>query len=158
MAAPKLLLPVLCLVVGLAGGTGAGYVLRKPPEASGDAVAGEQAETPVEPAGTRDFAELNNQFVVPVVRGGSVRALVVLSITLEVTQGNSQSVFSIEPRLRDAFLQVLFEHANMGGFDDNFTQAERMSILRQGLREVASKLLGPIVRDVLIVDIVRQEA
>jgi len=96
--------------------------------------------------------------VVPVVRGGSVRALVVLSITLEVTQGNSQSVFSIEPRLRDAFLQVLFEHANMGGFDDNFTQAERMSILRQGLREVASKLLGPIVRDVLIVDIVRQEA
>lgn len=157
MAAPRLLLPVVCLLVGVAAGIGAGYVFQKPQDTV-DAGADEKEETGKDAEATTDFAELNNQFVVPVVRGGSVRALVVLSITLEVTRGDSQSVFSIEPRLRDGFLQVLFEHANMGGFDDNFTQAERMSILRQGLREVASKLLGPIVRDVLIVDIVRQEA
>jgi hypothetical protein len=33
-----------------------------------------------------------------------------------------------------------------------------MSLLRFGLREAAQRLLGPILLDVLIVDIVRQEA
>lgn len=163
MGVAKLIVPVVALVVGLGGGIGAAIFLA-PKEAE------ETAEAPVEtpekpapladpdPAVPADFAKLDNQFVVPVVKGGSVRALVVLSITLEVVPETSAEVFAKEPRLRDAFLQVLFEHANAGGFDDNFTQAERMLLLRQGLRESAHRLLGSIVRDVLIVDIVRQEA
>lgn len=162
MSLVRILVPVIGLAVGLGAGAGAGFYLKGSgkPEDPKDAEAGaEEAPQEVheERSGVTDFAELTNQFVVPVVRGGSVRALVVLSITLEVAQGASETVFSIEPRLRDAFLQVLFEHSNMGGFDDNFTQTERLSLLRQGLREAASRLLGPDVRDVLIVDIVRQE-
>lgn len=157
MSKARLILPALGLTAGLGAGVAGAVFLKESPvtdEATGEAT---QAEEPVADLGPTDFAELNNQFVVPVVKDGSVRALVVLSITLEVAQGGSQAVFSIEPRLRDAFLQVLFEHSNMGGFDDNFIQNERMSLLRQGLREAASKLLGTEARDVLIVDIVRQE-
>ena len=101
---------------------------------------------------------LNNQFVVPIVRDGSVRSLVVLSLTLEVDTGQNSAVFDREPRLRDAFLQVLFAHANAGGFDGSFTEAAAMAPLREALGEAAVNILGPVLRDVLIVDITRQDA
>jgi flagellar protein FliL len=158
-----LLVPVLALAVGLGIGAG-GAILTKPePPAeepsTGEGEAGKPASLPPPPPGEpTEFAPIGNQFVVPVLREGRVRALVLVSITLEVKEGSTGEVFSIEPRLRDAFLQVLFDHANAGGFDDRFTQADRMSLLRKALREAAGRMLGPILRDVLIVDIVRQEA
>lgn len=160
MKALGLVVPFAALAVGFAAGAGGGWFLAPAPEAADDTA--QELEPlpfePAEPGAQAEFAGLGNQFVVPVVRDGTVRALVLLSVTLEVADGGSATVHSIEPRLRDAFLQVLFDHANAGGFDDRFTQNDRMSLLRQGLREAAHRLLGPILRDVLIVDIVRQEA
>ena len=164
MGVIRLVLPVVGLLAGAGAGVGAALFLAEPePAAEGDGTAEDvgtvEAPPPADDPGAGSvFAELSNQFVVPVVNNGSVRALIVLSITLEVAEGETEAVFAIEPRLRDAFLQVLFDHANTGGFDDNFTQAERMTLLRQGLRETARRLLKSSVRDVLIVDIVRQEA
>lgn len=159
-----ILVPVIALAAGIGVGAGAALFLKPADEpaeetqAEPDSETQEEAFEPAEPGQPAEFAQLGNQFVVPVVRGGVVRALVLVSVTLEVTEGGSATVHSMEPRLRDAFLQVLFDHANTGGFDDRFTQNDRMSLLRQGLREAAHRLLGPILRDVLIVDLVRQEA
>ena len=157
-----LLVPVVALLAGLGIGVGGAILTRPDPPPEEAAAAGDPAAAPVPPplppSEPTEFAPIGNQFVVPVLREGRVRALVLVSITLEVAEGTTGEVFSIEPRLRDAFLQVLFDHANAGGFDDRFTQADRMSLLRQALREAAGKLLGPILRNVLIVDIVRQEA
>jgi hypothetical protein len=108
--------------------------------------------------GLTEYVRLNNQFVVPIVRNGAVRSLVVMSLSIEVDAGNNSTVFDREPRLRDSFLQVLFAHANAGGFDGSFTQAQAMDPLRQALREAARLTLGPVMRDVLIVDITRQDA
>jgi hypothetical protein len=165
-----LLVPVVALAVGLGIGAG-GAILTKssPPEGSagtsggaegteGTATTAGKPAPPPPPDEVTEFAPIGNQFVVPVLREGRVHALVLVSITLEVAEGSTAEVFSIEPRLRDAFLQVLFDHANAGGFDDRFTQADRMSLLRQALGEAAERMLGPLLRDVLIVDIVRQEA
>lgn len=159
-----LLVPILMLLVGVGAGVGAGMVLAPaeppPEEAHGEGEgghAGEAAGHGEEAEPLTEFARLNNQFIVPVVKGEAVVALVVLSITLEVDAGSTESVFSQEPRLRDSFLRVLFDHANVGGFDAGFTQAGTMAILRNGLKEAARDALGPLVRDVLIVDIVRQE-
>ena len=161
MKARGLILPVFALVAGLGAGLGAGLFLN-PAEEPPPAETAEDTEAapfePPAPGQPAEFADLGNQFVVPVVRDGAVRALVLVSVTLEVTEGGSAAVHSLEPRLRDAFLQVFFDHANAGGFDDRFTQNDRMSLLRQGLREAAHRLLGPVLRDVLIVDMVRQEA
>lgn len=111
------------------------------------------------PAGLKtEYVRLNNQFVVPVVKGERVQALVVLSISLETTAGTKPQVFEREPRLRDAMLQILFDHANAGGFERDYTRAERMHVLRQALFEQATMVLGAIVHDVLITDIVRQDA
>jgi hypothetical protein len=160
-----LVVPVVALAAGVGlGVAGAAMMAGDTPEEASEAGAAETPEAeeapeapPPDPSAPTEFAELGNQFVVPVLGEGAVRALVLVSITLEVAEGASGQVYSLEPRLRDAFLQVLFDHANAGGFDDRFTQSDRMSLLRQALREAADRLLGPILRDVLIVDIVRQE-
>lgn len=171
----RLILPVVLLLLGVGAGVGAGLFLGGPaPDetASADDTAtetetedGTEADTP-EPgsetgpaaSGLTEYVRLNNQFIVPIVRDGAVRSLVVMSLSVEVELGNTQAVFSQEPRLRDSFLQVMFGHANAGGFDGSFTQATAMDPLRAGLRDAARQALGDIVRDVLIVDITRQDA
>ena len=177
----RLVLPLILLLVGVAGGVAAGRMLAPaqeasdaPPEsdgAAGDAAGADGADgagaTGPEPApgeslagasGLTEFVRLNNQFVVPLVRQGSVRSVVVMSLTLEVAAGQNSAVFDREPRLRDAFLQVMFAHANAGGFDGTFTEASAMTPLREALGEAARGILGPVLRDVLIVDITRQDA
>jgi hypothetical protein len=108
--------------------------------------------------GPRDFVRMSNQFVVPIVENGRVAALVILSLGLEVEEGATETVFAREPKLRDAFLQVLFAHANAGGFRGAFTEAATVAILRQALREAAVTVLGASAHDVLISDMVRQDS
>lgn len=163
------LLPALLALMGLGLGGGAGFLLRPPPgekvvidpcgepAAEGEAKAeGHGGHAEGEDALT-EYVKLNNQFVVPVVEDGEVAALVILSISLEVAAGNTEAVYLREPKLRDVFLQVLFDHANAGGFAGAFTQSNTMDVLRTSLREVARKAMGAAVTDVLIVDIVRQD-
>lgn len=164
------LIPVLLALFGLGLGGGAGFLLRPPPEEAvvigpcgevadhgGGVDESHSAEHIDAGALTREYVKLNNQFVVPVVEGRNVSALVILSISLEVTAGNTEAVYLREPKLRDVFLQVLFDHANSGGFEGAFTQSNTMDVLRSSLLEVARKTMGPVVTDVLIVDIVRQD-
>jgi len=164
----RMLLPLLLALVGTGGGIAAGLVLRpapqnghgaeqtqeSPAETDGPDTATDHAE---EPAGDSEFVKLNNQFVIPVVSDDRIGAMVVLSLSLEVTGGQTQTVYAREPKLRDGFLQVLFDHANMGGFDGEFTGADRMDALRRSLRDVATRVLGEIARDVLITEIARQD-
>lgn len=131
------LLPIILALVGLGAGMGGGLLLRPPSvDASanpcGDAAGTQVAHVPaaVEDPGVpaHDYVKLNNQFVVPVVEGGRVSALVIVSISLEVTIGSTEQIYSREPKLRDGFLQVLFDHANAGGFKGAFTDANNMTI------------------------------
>lgn len=167
----RLLLPVLLALLGLGGGVGAGLILRPAPEAiataqgsdaaATDATQSGAAEGKAEPAdkgqATYDYVKLNNQFIVPIVSSGQVSGLVVLSLSLEVKLGESEKVYALEPKLRDVFLQVLFDHANNGGFDGAFTDANRLDVLRYSLLEAGRKELGGSLSDVLITDIVRQD-
>lgn len=169
----RVLLPVILLLVGVGGGVAAGKMLAGgASEAARDAAYGDPANAAEseedgggdgygdasDPSSQFEYVRLNNQFIVPIIRHGSVRSLVVLSLTVEVQTGENAVVYEREPRLRDAFLRVMFSHANVGGFDGSFTTVEAMAPLRSGLREAAQQILGEIVNDVLIVDIVRQDA
>jgi len=104
-----------------------------------------------------EYAKLNNQFVIPLVQDGTVAALVVMSLSVEVDFGHKDDVFRKEPKLRDSFLQVMFDHANIGGFRGDFTRFENLNVLRTGLREVAQRDVGEHVKDVLIIEIARQD-
>jgi flagellar protein FliL len=155
------LVPVLLMLVGLGGGVGAGVFLRPEP-APGQSHDAEGAATrdpaPADPDTLPEFVKLSNQFIVPVVEKGRIVSLVILSLSVEVDTGTTEQVFAREPRLRDAILQMLFDHANTGGFRGSFTDADNLVILRRGLKEVATRELGSIVRNVLITDIVRQDS
>ena len=153
----RLAIPILLAILGVAGGAAAGYMMRPADTDTGDEaeVASESSdEVPLEPA---EYVRLTNQFIVPVLRDGKVISIVVLSLGLEVEPGSENTVYSHEPKLRDVFLQVLFSHANTGGFEGAFTDAANMMVVRTALREAAASVLPDLVRDVLINDITRQD-
>jgi flagellar protein FliL len=169
----RLILPLVFGLVGLGAGVGAGLILKPEEDAAGplqdaseDAAGGEAPEAPAtgdetheeEDGISPEYVKLNNQFVVPVVQEGRVAAMVVLSLSLEVEPGNTEAVYQREPKLRDVFLQVLFDHANVGGFSGSFTDGSNLIVLRTSLKEAAALVLGTTVRDVLITDIARQDS
>lgn len=154
----KLLLPVVLLAIGLGAGVFAGKALRPAPEPTEAAVEEKAPEiAQKEDNQDKEYAKLNNQFVIPLVENGSVSALVVMALSIEVTAGQRDLVFAHEPKIRDSFLQVMFDHANIGGFRGDFTRNENLAVLRRSLKDVATRDLGKAVTDVLILEIARQD-
>lgn len=160
----KMLIPLVLALLGVGGGVGAGLALRPDTAATTDAPTAEDHATPAPPAAHdgggpdgSEYVKLNNQFVVPIVTRDDIEALVVMTLSLEIVPGESETVYLREPKLRDVFLQVLFDHANMGGFRGTFTDTGKLATLRRNLLEVARKTLGSSVSAVLITDLTRQD-
>ncbi|WP_121060620.1 flagellar basal body-associated FliL family protein [Chachezhania antarctica] len=167
------LLPVVFLVVGAGAGIGAGMFLMPSAEEeqmaegedgqeeSGDDVAkddhGNNHDDAVEPSEV-EYVPFTQQFIVPVVKKDRVTSMVVLSLSLETGPGGTEVIFNKEPKLRDAFLRVMFEHANRGGFAGTFTNPDQLDMLRIALREVGQQVAGSTIHDVLIVDIARKDS
>ncbi len=167
------LLPIILILIGTGAGLGAGLFLRPEPEPTMEkdvAVEGNEkadAKTEVkaedkkegsdDTTAQREYVKLANQFVIPLVQSGRVDGLVVMSLSVEVEPGNRDAIFAREPKLRDSFLQVMFDHANIGGFRGSFTNASNLDVLRTGLRQVAVRDAGEFVTDVLILEIARQD-
>lgn len=165
------LLPILLLLLGTGAGLGAGVFLRPAqdvtdhaePADGGVTHAGETshgndtAQAGKSPGAERDYVKMSNQFVVPVVENGAVSSVVLLALSIEIEPGHRDAIFLREPKLRDSFLQVLFDHANVGGFRGAFTDNNNLDVLRAALREVAMRDAGGHVTDVLIHDIARQD-
>ena len=166
----RMIFPAILAMAGLAGGVGAGQYLRPQADPAAEAAhsdpeaSSEMTEAAPEAGhseggeGQPEFVKLSNQFVVPVVTDGRVTAMVELSLTLGVEAGTTDATFAQEPKLRDAFLQVLFDHANAGGFSGSFTDGSNLVVLRRSLKEAAALILGANVTDVLITDIARQDS
>lgn len=162
----KIILPVLLATMGTAAGSAAGYFLRpadEPVAMPDDTPEAEPTYTEVAPAPVEEenknveYAKLSNQFVVPVVEDGQMKSLVIMTLSVEVPTGEKAAVFEVEPRLRDAFFSALIEHANIGGFDGNFTSSANMRSLREALFDASQTAVGPMISDVLILDIARQD-
>ena len=156
----RLLIIILLPLLGLGAGVGAAIMLSPQPAPMEDAD-GAPSDAPEEKVEEDDpatmFVKLNNQFVIPVLKDGRMAALVVMSLSLEVPDGQSELIYAQEPRLRDSFLQVMFDHANAGGFDGPFTESGRLSALRRALTESAQKEMDDLVKSVLLTEIVRQD-
>ena len=160
----KKLFPIILALVGLGIGIGAGLFLRPGPEAPSEHAAAEGHEPAMavaaaeaDPENQPEYVKLNNQFVVPVLQDGRVTSMVIMALSLEVKKGASEQIYSREPKVRDALLQVMFDHANAGGFEGAFTDGANLVFLRTALLEAAKSTLGDDVLDVLISDIARQD-
>lgn len=174
----KRIVPIVFLVAGLGVGMAAGVFLapsdlpdgqtsinRSDGDEDDTRTDAKEPDKPWEGHGTKEndtdgafeYLKMTKQFVVPVVRSDEIEALVTLSLSLETRPGLSQEFYDIEPKLRDAFLQVLFDHANMGGFDGEFTRSDNLGVLRRSLLEAAKKDLGDDVNRILIMSVSRQD-
>lgn len=152
------LLPVLFLLIGAGAGVGVGLAFAPAPGPAQEATDAAAPAAGDDGPGGSEFVDLTDHFVVPVVSDTRVEALVVASLSVEVATGTSDMVYDREPRLRDAFLQTLMDHASVGGFDGRFTATARMDDLRAALRDAARGVIGRTVHDVLIIEIARQDS
>ena len=156
--------PLIALTVGLAGGVGGAYFLGLSPVGPTIERSGEEGSEAAE-AGPEDgtdatvgYAKLANQFIVPIFNDEEMEGIVVMSIALAVPEERREAIYLAEPLLRDGFLQVLFDHANLGGFSGDFTSIRNMEVLRRKLLEKAQGFpVGKDVAQVLITEIGRQD-
>jgi hypothetical protein len=167
----KKLIPIILFLVGSSAGVAAGIFLKPsvPQESATTSenvedTANEDQTPPASNAAGRptvegfEYVRLSNQFVIPIVKGDAISSMVVASLSLEVVEGYGETVLNVEPKIRNEFLRVMFDHANVGGFDGAFTEISNLETLQTALREVAQKTLGEdIVSDVLIFEIARQD-
>ena len=152
------LIPVILILLGIGGGLGAGLVLRPVPEA--EEVTGLAAHTPALPA-NMDIGvfEIPNQFMVPLIIEDRIASVLILTLALEIDEAQRATVSTDLPRLRDAMLQVMFDHANSGGFSGAFTANTTLAALRRALLEAGQKISGQdVIVKVLITDILRSGA
>ncbi len=151
-----LVLPVLALIAGAF----AGEALRPPPEPTTvDQPDDDPSSTPTERPVNENPAWMSfaNQFFVPVMRNGNMRALMILTLSLETSNDGLTTLQSQEHRLRDAILRQLLIESNTGAFDGNYTAEPNLRRLREALLQVAQAAGGDLVHAVLIQDIARQE-
>lgn len=161
----RVFIPIFLALVGTSMGVVAALYLSEPDEvadtgaSTAEQLSAGSKETDIGsegPKGEVEYVKLANQFVIPVILDGEVEAMVVLSLSIEVAQGQSEGVYQKEPKLRDRFLFAMFRHANSGGFDGNYTDADRLNLLRNALLSEASDVLGSAVSNVLITDFAKQ--
>lgn len=138
-------------VIAILAGGAAGWALREPvaPVAVG--------EVPPDDPADRDYVKIGRQIVVPVVKGGATEALMLFEVALDVPLSLSEPTYRAEPRLRDAFLKILFEMSYTGAFSDTYTDDRVIAELRSKLLAAARAEMGPRIHDVLILDVIRQE-
>jgi len=170
----KKILPLILIVLGICGGGAAGLFLKPPPEmheseassprshgdesaAADTAAHADGGHGEAEEQGERSYVKVGKQTVIPVIQGGETRALMLFELAVDVTAGANDRAAELEPRLRDAFLRELFKMSYTGAFMTSFTDDKVIEELRRNLVRAARRYLGDDLKDVLILDVMRQE-
>lgn len=149
----KPLIIAIAGIVALGGGAVAGVLL-------GGASPNQDAslqKAPVAKPARFEYVKFNSQFVVPVQTDGKITALLVVNLQLEVGEGSTEQAFRSEPRIRDAFLKILFAMAAEGAFDRDMFAPATQTELRGRLLAAARAVMGNTVNAVLISDFLKQD-
>ena len=149
------------ILAAAAGGIFGGQALKPPSEVDETEHDGAEGAAPAPPADfdaeTREFVKFSRQFILPVVESATIKSLIVADIQLEVESGSSAYAFARAPKLRAAFLQVLYRHAHTGSLKNTMLSDRTLTELRDDLLKSAREILGDQVHDVLITDLLRQQ-
>ena len=99
------------------------------------------------------YMKFSRQFVVPVVRRGQPRSMVILDINIEVDSSQNEGVYALEPRLRDAFLARLMGLSAEGMLPQMLEDMDKLEYTKMALLEESQKIIGEAATDVLILDL-----
>lgn len=108
-------------------------------------------------AETDSFYSIPGQFIVPVMHGEHVAALVLISVGLDTQEDSRSDVVHMEPRLRAAFLAALFDLSSIGGLDGDITAPEWRSGVVRALEGAAHDLAGDKITEVQLMEVNKQE-
>ena len=180
------LVPLLMLLMGIGAGIGAGIAFKpehdfganvSDKDGSGEATGenksgdakkdGKGAAIP-DPGATkapkdeteikeRTYVSIGTQTIIPVVEGERTRALMLFELAVDVDPSAHDQAVMLEPRLRDAFLRELLKMSSTGAFTKTYTEDWVIDELRKNLGRAARRFLGDGMREVLVLDVIRQE-
>jgi len=162
----KLLPVIIIAVAGVAGG-GGGYFAKTmmSPKATTtdgeDGAHGEAADGHDKKGGhggeentsSSTYMKFGRQFVVPIVKNGQPKSMVILDINIEVDSSYSEGVYAFEPRLRDAFLARLMALSSEGMLPQMLEDMDKLEYTKATLLEESRKIMGDAALDVLVLDI-----
>ena len=103
------------------------------------------------------YLKFKRQFVVPVVKGRQIEALVILNLNYELDEEAPDNIYSFEPKLRDAIVRELLTLSDEGIFSNDLTTPQNYELVRSTLLKAGQDVVPEGIRDVLILDIARQD-
>lgn len=175
----KLVITSVVAVIFVALGSFAGVVLKSPTEVAaettdkeagtddayaksdqgGDKKTAKKGGDKYEPGNSGDSAyyKFSREFVVPIMRGGQVKSLVILHISLETDSATAERLFSEEPKLRDNIMTTLIELSNDGRTLVEVTDVNNYETIRALILMNLKDAIDDGIRNVLIVDVAKQD-
>lgn len=103
------------------------------------------------------YYKFSREFVVPLLENGRVSSLVILNINLEIDESVSAKMFSMEPAVRDNIMTTLVSLANDGKTFQTLSDIESYESMRALVLMNLKKVVPSGVRNVLILDMARQD-
>lgn len=103
------------------------------------------------------YYKFSREFVVPIMRDGQVKSLVILHINLETDSATSDELFSEEPRVRDNIMTTLIGLSNDGRTLEDLTNINHYETMRSMILMNLKDAIAPGIRNVLIVDVAKQD-
>lgn len=103
------------------------------------------------------YYKFPREFVVPLIENGRVSSLVILNINLEIDESASAQMFLIEPAVRDNIMTTLISLANDGKTFQTLSDIESYESMRALVLMNLRKAVPNGVRNVLILDMARQD-
>jgi flagellar protein FliL len=104
-----------------------------------------------------EYFKFSREFVVPIMRESRVESLVILNINLEVDASEIQRLFSMEPKIRDNIMTTLIELSNDGATLDSIATLKNYESIRSTVLLNLQTILPEGIRNVLIVDMAKQD-
>ena len=103
------------------------------------------------------YMKFKRQFVVPVMKDGKIESLVLLNLNLELKPEAPSNTYTLEPKLRDAIMRELLALSHAGVFSHDLTSADTYDKLRAALLFASESIITDGVKNVLILDLARQD-
>lgn len=102
------------------------------------------------------YMKFGRQFIVPVMKDDKVSSLVIMDLNIQAPADVVESLYTQEPRLRDALLGRLLQLSTRGVFDSQLIEKENLDVIRTELVDAARREIGAEAQNVLILNITRQ--
>ncbi|GAB5459090.1 MAG: flagellar basal body-associated FliL family protein [Henriciella sp.] len=181
------LIPMVIVVVGAAGGTFGGQMLKSPAPSQAAVEHEDKADHKSDDdygekkssydkadkadkghssdkgkksgygSGDAAYHNFSREFVVPVMQGDRVKSLVILNISLEADESISSKLFSQEPKLRDNIMTTLIQLSSGTDVFENLTDAESYETIRTMVLKNLDSVISTGIHNVLILDVGKQD-